>query len=93
MFGFRYALQHLGTWLATGHPYDDPVVSSDFIKNATWFSRSWRLFHALGSLTYELSVLFAAFDSMGWSHARRFIAALAHFHGHSQACMTDELEC
>jgi len=93
MFGFRYALQHLGTWLATGHPYDDPVVSSDFIKNATWFSRSWRLFQNLGSLTYELSILFAAFDSMGWSHARRFIAALAHFHGHTQACMTDELEC
>ena len=32
LFGFRYALLHLGAWLATGHPYSMPVVSGDYMK-------------------------------------------------------------
>jgi hypothetical protein len=92
-FGFRYTLKHLGAWLATGHPHEEPVVSKSFLNPAKSFSRSSRLFEALRPLTYELSILFAAFDSKGWGRARRIMAVLNHFHIHTKACTIGEFDC
>jgi hypothetical protein len=78
-YGFKYALLHLGIWLAMGHPYDPPVISSQFWGGAISLSRGYRLFKALEHLTTELSIIFAAFDPFAWSLARRFKAALSHF--------------
>jgi hypothetical protein len=92
-YGFQYALLHLGIWLATGHPYDPPVISSQFRGSAISLSRGYRLFKALEHLTTELSIIFAAFDPFAWSRARTFRAALGHFFPETTICQVGEFDC
>jgi len=93
LFGHRYRLMHLGAWHATGHPNEPPVVSGDYIGTAGRLSHGYDLIRSLMFLTTELSILFAAFNTLAWSSARRFIAALNHFHPATNICKAGDYEC
>jgi len=93
LFGCRYLLVHLGAWLPSGHPYDNPVVSGDYIRTATSFSRAYRLTHALEHLTTELSKVLCAFNYRVWEFSRDMVAALHHFFPETKVCSAGDFEC
>jgi len=93
LFGNRLGIRHCGMWLSTGHPHDPPSVSRDIIGTATLLRAATVLFKGLGLLTFELSMLFCAFDPHTWIAARQFIAALNHFHPDFEHCRVGNFEC